>query len=101
MRVLSVQFLVKLQGLTWSLFGIMLWKSQNSGKTSQDSISCELDWDYFKKNSPVMFKQGCFVLAPSCAFILVPFLLLLCFDFCHIFCCMMIALSRNLICMEV
>lgn len=107
MRVLSVQFLGKLQGnwngLTWSLFGIMLRRSQGSGKTCQDSISHELDWNYFKKNCPVMFKQGCFVLMlSSCsAFTLAPFLLLPCFDFCHVFYCMMIALSRNLICMKV
>lgn len=107
MRLLSVQFLGKLQGnwngLTWSLYGVMLQRSQDSGKTSQDSISHELNWNYFNKNSPIMFKQGCSVLmlSSSCAFTLVPFLLLLCFDFYHIFYCMMIGLSRNLICTKV
>lgn len=107
MRVLSVQFLGTLKGkwngLTQSLFGIVLRRSQGSGKTSQDSISHELDCNYFKKNSPVMFMQGCSVLMLSsyCAFTLVSSLLLLFFDFCLIFYCMMIGLSRNLICMKV
>lgn len=101
-----LQFLGKLQGnwnrLTWSLFGIMLWRSQGSGKTSQDSISREWEWNYAKKNSSVMFKQASFVLTlSSCAFMLLSLLLLLFFDFCHTFYCMMNALTRNLICIKV
>jgi len=59
--------------------------------------------ELFQEKLPYNVQAGLFVLLLSscCAFILVPFLLPLSFNLCHIFYCMMIALSRNLMYMKV
>lgn len=103
MRVLSVQFLRNVQrdwnGLTRSPFGTMLQWSQGNGKNlwGQYLIQIKLGshQEKFPCHVPTCFfctHTFCFLCFHSIAF----FLLVLSFDFCHIFNSMMTVLLRNL-----
>lgn len=108
MRGLSVQFLRNMQGnwngLTWSPFDTMLQWSQGNGQNlwGQHLIQIKLDSHQEKLPCHVPLWFFCthtfFFL---CFHSIIFFLLVLCFDFCHIFNSVMIVLLRNLICTKV